>query len=111
MSKYGVISGPYFPVFGLNTEIYGPEITPYLDTFHAVKSKVGNSRVFLLLFLIFFFRCIFFLSVFFFFFKNLMSRGTRLCTEPNKWIENLGRGQLLTFNVYVSQLLTFNVYI
>ena len=23
MSKYGVISGPYFPVFGLKTEIYG----------------------------------------------------------------------------------------
>ena len=23
MSKYGVFSGPYFPVFGLNTEIYG----------------------------------------------------------------------------------------
>ena len=23
VSKYGVISGPYFPVFGLNTEIYG----------------------------------------------------------------------------------------
>ena len=51
MSKYGIISGPYFPVFGLNTEIYGmnlriqseyrkygPEITPYLDTFHAVKA-------------------------------------------------------------------------
>ena len=49
VSKYGVVSGPYFPVFGLNTEIYsvnlvcnpntgkyGPEITPYLDTFHAV---------------------------------------------------------------------------
>ena len=30
--KYGVISGPYFPVFG-------PEITPYLDTFHAVWLK------------------------------------------------------------------------
>ena len=29
MSKYGVISGPYFPVFG-------PKIIPYLDTFHAV---------------------------------------------------------------------------
>ena len=29
MCKYGVISGPYFPVFG-------PEITAYLDTFHAV---------------------------------------------------------------------------
>ena len=23
MSKYGVFSGPYFPVFGLNTKIYG----------------------------------------------------------------------------------------
>ena len=40
VSKYGVISGPYFPVLGLNTDTYevkyGPEITPYLDTFHAV---------------------------------------------------------------------------
>ena len=36
VSKCGVISGPYFPVFGLNTKIYGPEIIPYLDTFHAV---------------------------------------------------------------------------
>ena len=36
MSKYRVISGPYFPVFGLNTGKYGPEITLYLDTFHAV---------------------------------------------------------------------------
>ena len=44
VSKYGVISGPYFPVFGLNTKIYGvfspntgkygPEITPYYDTLH-----------------------------------------------------------------------------
>ena len=37
MSKYGVIYGPHFPVFGLNTGKYGPEITPYLDTFHAVN--------------------------------------------------------------------------
>ena len=36
VSKYGVISGPYSPVFGLNIGKYGPEITPYLDTFHAV---------------------------------------------------------------------------
>ena len=36
MSKYGVISGPYFPVFVLNTGKYGPEIIQYLDTFHAV---------------------------------------------------------------------------
>ena len=38
MSKYGVISGPYFPVFSPNTGKYGPEITPYVDTFHAVLS-------------------------------------------------------------------------
>ena len=36
VSKYGVFSGPYFPVFGLNTEKYGPDNTSYLDTFHAV---------------------------------------------------------------------------
>ena len=36
MSKYKVISGPYFPVIGLNIGKYWPEITPYLDTFHAV---------------------------------------------------------------------------
>ena len=32
VSKYGVISGSCFP----NAGKYGPEITPYLDTFHAV---------------------------------------------------------------------------
>ena len=36
------MSGPYFPVFTPNTEKYGPEITPYLDTFHAVY---GSLRV------------------------------------------------------------------
>ena len=44
--KYGVISGPYFPIFGLNTGKYGQEITPYLDTFHAVKvflNSVSNN--------------------------------------------------------------------
>ena len=35
-SKYGVFSGPYFPAFRLNTERYGPEKAPYLDTFHAL---------------------------------------------------------------------------
>ena len=35
VSKYGVISGPYFLVFGQNTgRKYGPEITSYLDTFN-----------------------------------------------------------------------------
>ena len=36
MSKYGIFSGPYFPVFGPNTRKYGPKKTPYLDTFHTV---------------------------------------------------------------------------
>ena len=35
--KYGVFSGPYFPVFELNTGKYGRDKTPYLDTFHALK--------------------------------------------------------------------------
>ena len=56
VSKYGVISGPYFPIFGLNTEIYGvfpriqpyyrkirPEITPYLATFHVVFATVDTG--------------------------------------------------------------------
>ena len=37
VAKYGVISGPYFPVFGLNAAKCGSEITPYLDTFHVVR--------------------------------------------------------------------------
>ena len=49
MSKYRVSSGLYFPAFGLNTERYylsvfspnagkyGPERTPYLDTFHKMN--------------------------------------------------------------------------
>ena len=35
----GGSTGPYFPVFGLNTRKYGPEKTPYLGTFHVVKSS------------------------------------------------------------------------
>ena len=42
MSKYGVFSGPYFPVFSPNTGKYGPEKTPYLNSFHAVQT-IGNS--------------------------------------------------------------------
>ena len=38
VSKYGAFSGPYFPVFGLNTGKYEPEKTSYFDTFHAVES-------------------------------------------------------------------------
>ena len=34
--KYGVFFGPYLPAFGMNAGKYGPENTPYLDTFHTV---------------------------------------------------------------------------
>ena len=44
MSKYGVISGLYFPVFSPNTGKYGPEIAPYLDTFDAVTQTERMSR-------------------------------------------------------------------
>ena len=39
VSKYGVSSGLYFPLFGLDTWKYGPEKTPYQDTFHVVEVK------------------------------------------------------------------------
>ena len=37
VSKYGVSSGPYLLVLRMTTVKYGPEITLYLDTIHAVK--------------------------------------------------------------------------
>ena len=38
VSKYGAYSDLYFPVFGLNTEKYGPEQTSYwATTFHIVS--------------------------------------------------------------------------
>ena len=47
MCKYGVFSGPYFSVLGVNTRKYGSKKTPYLDTFEAVSlvliSDVLNS--------------------------------------------------------------------
>ena len=47
-SKYGVISGPYLPVFGLNTGKYKPEITPYLGNFHAAAASKKYFRWWLL---------------------------------------------------------------
>ena len=43
MFKYGVISGPYFPVFSPNTGKYGLEITLYLETFHAVYKNISKN--------------------------------------------------------------------
>ena len=40
MYKYGVFSGPYFPVFSPIAGKYGPEKAPYLDTFIAVQEKL-----------------------------------------------------------------------
>ena len=47
VSKYGFISGPYFPVFSPNIGKYGPEITPYFDTFGTVingKIRINSYR-------------------------------------------------------------------
>ena len=38
MSKHGDFSGPYFPVFEVNTGEYGPEKITYLDNFHTGSS-------------------------------------------------------------------------
>ena len=38
--KNGVFSGPYFPVFGLNSGKFAPKKTPYLDTFQRVNLSV-----------------------------------------------------------------------
>ena len=43
VSKYEVFSGPYFPVFGLNTGKYEQEKIPYLDTFHTVSKKAQSQ--------------------------------------------------------------------
>ena len=42
MSKYGVISDPYFPVFGLNAEIYGVNLR---IQFEYRKIRTRNNSV------------------------------------------------------------------
>ena len=44
MSKYVDIPGLYFPVFNPNTGKYGPKITTYLDTFHAVLNYINVNK-------------------------------------------------------------------
>ena len=42
--KYGVFSGPYFPVFGLNTEIYGVNLlSKFLDPLWNILIYTPNS--------------------------------------------------------------------
>ena len=45
VSKYGVFPGPHFLAFGLNIGKYGPEKTPYLDTFHALSKRKIKHHV------------------------------------------------------------------
>ena len=45
VSKYGVISSPYFPVFSVNTGKYGPDITAYLKTFQAVNNTNNIKNI------------------------------------------------------------------
>ena len=40
-----VFSGPYFPVFGLNTGKYGPENPPYLDICYAVREDMMDKMI------------------------------------------------------------------
>ena len=46
MSKYEVISGPYFRVFGLNTGKYGPEIRNNSVFGHFSRSEREKKQVF-----------------------------------------------------------------
>ena len=46
------VNPSYFPVFGLNAGKYGPEITPYLDSFHAVFSFEITETIVQLLFIV-----------------------------------------------------------
>ena len=42
VSKYGAISGPYFPVFGLNTEIYGVNL--HIQSNLRIQSECWKMR-------------------------------------------------------------------
>ena len=46
VSKYGNFSGPYFPVFRPNTEKYGPQKPPYMNTFHAIRVNLVHVGYF-----------------------------------------------------------------
>ena len=45
VSKYGVLFGPYFPLFSPDTGKYGPEKTRYFDTFHTVIDGPINAHL------------------------------------------------------------------
>ena len=45
VSKCRVLSGLYFPIFSPNTGKYGPEKTPYLNTFHTVTTIYSKVNI------------------------------------------------------------------
>ena len=47
VSRYGVFSDLYFPVFSRNTGKYEPEKNPYLDTFYAVLQNDESFGIWL----------------------------------------------------------------
>ena len=59
------------PIFSPNTGKYGPEKTPYLDTFHAVFTKLICSQCFLSLTLRYLQRRLFLRLTNYVYFKNL----------------------------------------
>ena len=44
MSKHGVFSGPYFPVFGLNTELYGVNFRIQSEYSHSVQIPENTDQ-------------------------------------------------------------------
>ena len=68
VSKYGVFSGQYFPAFSPNAGKCGPEKTPNLDTFHAVR------------------RCNFALMKLLAWLTNLVLRGNKYVFVESRWI-------------------------
>ena len=70
VSKYGVFSAPYFPVFW-------PEKNPYLDTFHAVSVSVISLKFYVMDFT-HWFIC--------FIFTEIMKYVTKINTHRNNEI-------------------------
>ena len=101
MSKYGVISGPYFPVFGLNTERYSDIHSEYRKIRTRNKSVSGHfsCSVFANIFLIFFKFSLFF---------GIKFRGT---LDPPLVISGckMFLGEKVSFGLYFSFVIVYKI--
>ena len=77
VSTYRVFSGLYFSIFSPNTGKYGPEKTPYLDTFYAVS--VSCLLVYLQIFNI--------VNILFYFEQAFTSIFSRVCFRQKFFLE------------------------